>query len=80
MAATKLIMVPDLDSLPQTALLTEPEMAAAVAFSARTLKRWRLEQDPRGPPFILIAGHVRYRVSDARHFLCLPPKSETAFA
>ena len=44
------------------ALLTPREVAARFRVSTRTLETWRFAG--RGPKYLRIGGHVRYRPSD----------------
>lgn len=43
-------------------MVSERDLATRWDISRRTLQRWRAQR--RGPPWVLLGGTVRYRVSD----------------
>ncbi len=49
--------------------LTTSEAAAFTGFSRRTLEAWRSARRRAGPPFSVISGKARYRLSDLRGFM-----------
>jgi predicted DNA-binding transcriptional regulator AlpA len=64
------------DRLADSVLLSEPETAQVVGYSANTLKFWRLHGKDKGPPAVKMPGTdcVRYRVGDVRAWLETIPK------
>ena len=59
----------DPTTLPDNALLTAKELAGWLRLSLSTLESWRLRHPERGPPWILVAGQLRYRMGDVRQWL-----------
>lgn len=59
----------DPTTLPDNALLTAKELAGWLRLSLSTLESWRLRHPERGPPWILVAGQVRYCLRDVRQWL-----------
>jgi hypothetical protein len=59
----------DPTTLPDNALLTAKELAGWLRLSLSTLESWRLRHPDRGPPWILVAGQVRYCMRDVRQWL-----------
>jgi predicted DNA-binding transcriptional regulator AlpA len=64
------------DRLADSVLLTEPEAAQVVGYSANTLKFWRLHDKKKGPPSVKMPGTdcVRYRVANVRAWLKTIPE------
>lgn len=60
-----------MDALPANA--TTAEMAAWLRVSERTLKRWRAQQPPVGPPFVRVDATVRYPLEAALAWLLDSP-------
>jgi hypothetical protein len=50
-------------------LLTEPEAARVIGFSAHALKSWRLKGEGRGPTATRVYGSIRYSVAALREWL-----------
>lgn len=73
---TKPRQLPDLDHLPQTALLTRVQVSRLANFSVPTLRHWATAG--RGPRVFLIEGRPRYRVADMREWLSGHGSSTTA--
>lgn len=49
--------------------LSTKEAAAFTGFSSRTLESWRTERRRAGPPYSVVSGLARYRLSDLRGFM-----------
>jgi predicted DNA-binding transcriptional regulator AlpA len=49
--------------------LDTAETAAFTGFSVRTIEAWRSQRRRAGPPFSIIRGRARYRLSDLRAFM-----------
>ena len=49
--------------------LNTKEAAAFTGFSRRTIEAWRSERRRAGPPFSVVSGKARYRLSDLRGFM-----------
>jgi predicted DNA-binding transcriptional regulator AlpA len=64
------------DRLADSVLMTEPETAQVVGYSANTLKFWRLHGKDKGPPSVKMPGTdcVRYRTSAVRAWLATIPE------
>jgi predicted DNA-binding transcriptional regulator AlpA len=64
------------DRLAGSVLMTEPETAQVVGYSANTLKFWRLHSKDKGPPSVKMPGTdcVRYRTSAVRAWLATIPE------
>ena len=64
------------DRLADSVLMTEPETAQVVGYSANTLKFWRLHGVNKGPPSVKMPGTdcVRYRVANVRAWLATIPE------
>lgn len=61
------LQLPDIDSLPPSALLTRKQVAALTGFHPGTLKAWA--RDGRGPRLVRPGGAPRYRVGDLRDWI-----------
>ena len=59
--------IPDLDHLPDNALITRAQLATLSNFAVITLKVWT--RRGRGPRVTTIEGRPRYRVADVRAWL-----------
>jgi hypothetical protein len=59
--------IPDLDALPQSAILTDEQVAGASGFARITLQQWRAAG--RGPRVVYVEGRPRYTVADVRDWL-----------
>lgn len=59
--------LPNLDTLPETALLTRAQVAELTGFALHTLKMWA--KTGRGPQITVIEGRPRYRAGDVRAWL-----------
>ena len=59
--------IPDIDKLPDTALLNDRQKSLHSGFSEYTLRRWRM--DGRGPKIVYIEGKPRSFVRDYREWL-----------
>ena len=70
----------DPTTLADNALLTAKELAGWLRLSVSTLESWRLRHPDRGPPWILVAGQVRYCMRDVRQWLFAdrPPTGGTS--
>jgi hypothetical protein len=68
---------PDIDRLPNTALITREQLAALTGLSVETFKAWGYGREGRGwaagqakgPIVIRIEGLPRYRVGDVKAWL-----------
>lgn len=59
--------VPDLNKLPDHALLTQAQFRLLSGFSLPTLKKWRREG--AGPRVTIVEGLPRYQARDVREWL-----------
>jgi hypothetical protein len=59
--------VPNLNELPDDALLTDAHVSALTTFSVPTIKLWR--KNKRGPRFVSIEGYPRCRAGDLRAWI-----------
>jgi hypothetical protein len=59
--------VPNLNELPDDALLTDAHVAVISTFPVVTLKYWR--KTGRGPHVTTIEGRPRYRAADVRAWI-----------
>lgn len=59
--------IPDLNSLPDDALLTDAHVSALTTFSVTTIKYWR--RNKRGPRFVMVEGYPRCRAGDLRAWI-----------
>jgi predicted DNA-binding transcriptional regulator AlpA len=64
------------DRLADSVLMTEPETAQVIGYSANTLKFWRLHGKDKGPSSVKMPGTdcVRYRVGNVRAWLTSIPE------
>jgi predicted DNA-binding transcriptional regulator AlpA len=64
------------DQLAGSVLMTEPETAQVVGYSANTLKFWRLHGKDKGPSSVKMPGTdcVQYRTSAVRAWLAAIPE------
>lgn len=58
----------DLDALPSSSLLSDPQTAELLGIAPATLAVWRCTGRVN-LPFVKIGRHVRYRVGDIRKFI-----------
>jgi predicted DNA-binding transcriptional regulator AlpA len=49
--------------------VTETDVASRIGISSQTLRRWRLNRAEAGPPFMRVAGRIRYRAADVDAWL-----------
>jgi hypothetical protein len=63
----RILPVPDLDRLPDNAVITRKQLAALSGFSEQALKKWAREG--RGPKVTIVEGYPRYRAGDTRAWL-----------
>ncbi|PNG26225.1 hypothetical protein [Methylocella silvestris] len=61
--------LPDIDTLPASALLNDAQVSALSGFAIITLKVWRREAQGQGPKVTRIEGWPRYRAGDVREWL-----------
>lgn len=59
--------IPDLEKLPDTALLTRRQLSDLSSFALITLKVWA--KKGRGPQITVVEGRPRYRVRDVREWM-----------
>jgi hypothetical protein len=59
--------IPDLEKLPDGALLTRGQLAVISTFALPTLKLWA--RQGRGPRVTVVEGRPRYRAGDVRAWL-----------
>lgn len=59
--------LPDLTTLPDTALLTRSQVAGLAGYTEQALKKWAREG--RGPRVTIVEGRPRYSVRDAREWM-----------
>ena len=59
--------IPDIDNLPQSALLTYRQLALITGFSLSSVKRWAA--NGRGPHVTRIAGQPRFSVGAVKTWL-----------
>lgn len=59
--------VPDLDKLPDDALLNDRQVSVHSGFAEYTLRLWRMKH--KGPKVVYIEGRPRYRVGDYKAWL-----------
>jgi hypothetical protein len=59
--------VPNLNDLPDDALLTDAHVSVVSTFPVSTLKYWRKHE--RGPRYVRVEGHPRYRAADVRAWI-----------
>jgi len=59
--------LPDLATLPDTALLTRSQVAGLAGYTEQALKKWAREG--RGPRVTIVEGRPRYRVRDTREWM-----------
>ena len=65
--ARKPVLVPNLDGLPSSALLTRGQVSALSGFADITLKKWA--RSARGPKITRVEGRPRYRAADVSAWL-----------
>ncbi|KQQ48789.1 hypothetical protein ASF58_05925 [Methylobacterium sp. Leaf125] len=61
------ISAPDIERLPDSALLTRRQLSEISSFALITLKVWA--KNGRGPRITVVEGRPRYRVSDVRAWM-----------
>lgn len=61
--------IPDIDKLPDSALLTDGQKAAHSGYSIAAFKKWRREGGLRGPATIYVEGRPRTTVRDYRAWI-----------
>lgn len=59
--------VPDLEKLPDCALLTERQLSLVSGYAEITLRIWRMRNT--GPRVTMVQGRPRYTVRDARAWM-----------
>ncbi len=59
--------IPDLERLPDGALLTRRQLSDLSSFALITLKVWA--KSGRGPRITVVEGRPRYRVRDVREWM-----------
>jgi len=50
-------------------LLVDHDAAALLRVSVHTARAWRAGKEPRGPRFVRVGSHVRYRIADLKEFV-----------
>jgi predicted site-specific integrase-resolvase len=60
-------ITPDIERLPDSALLTRRQLSELSSFALITLKVWA--KNGRGPRITVVEGRPRYRVSDVRAWM-----------
>ena len=61
------VVAPDLDTLPEHALLTRAQVVQLSGFALPTFKLWA--RQGKGPKLVRVEGHPRYPAGDFRRWV-----------